>query len=150
VWECDPQGVRPARVLPAMGVLRHEGAAVDPVGRRVYLTEDEPDGALYRYTPRRWPQLASGRLEVALVGHDRRVDWRRVPDPLARSHPTRYQVRGTSRFARGEGMWRDGRFVYIATTVDHRVHVYDTVRERLQILYDADRLPTRRWPRLIR
>ena len=42
------------------GVFKHEAAAVDPRGRRVYLTEDLVDGCLYRFTPRRWPSLAQG------------------------------------------------------------------------------------------
>ena len=53
VWECDPSGRRRAVAHPAMGVFKHEAAAVDPRGRRVYLTEDLIDGGLYRYTPRR-------------------------------------------------------------------------------------------------
>ena len=52
VWECDPSGRKRAVAHPAMGIFKHEAAAVDPRGRRVYLTEDLVDGGLYRFTPR--------------------------------------------------------------------------------------------------
>ena len=45
VWECDPAGKRTAVRHPAMGCFKHEAAAVDPRGRRIYLTEDLMDGA---------------------------------------------------------------------------------------------------------
>jgi secreted PhoX family phosphatase len=45
-----------------MGVFKHEAVAVDPVGRHVYLTEDEGDGGFYRFTPSAYPDLKSGRL----------------------------------------------------------------------------------------
>ena len=41
VWECDPTGEERAKVLPALGVFRHEAAAVDPVNEHVFLTEDD-------------------------------------------------------------------------------------------------------------
>ena len=43
-----------------MGIFKHEAAAVDARGRRVYLTEDLIDGGLYRFTPTRWPDLSAG------------------------------------------------------------------------------------------
>ena len=33
-----------------LGHFKHEAAAVDPVRRRIYLSEDQPDGCLYRFT----------------------------------------------------------------------------------------------------
>ena len=137
VWECDPAGRRRARVHPAMGVFKHEGAAVDRRRRQVYLTEDLPDGGLYRFSPRRWPDLSEGLLEIALVGRDGGVRWRRVPDPAARSAPARRQVPGSTEFRRGEGIWLDGHTLYVATTADSRVHAYDTRRERIEVIYDG-------------
>jgi hypothetical protein len=64
VWECDPGGRRKGRPHDAMGVFKHEAAAVDPRGKRVYLTEDLIDGAFYRFTPSRWPSLQAGLLEM--------------------------------------------------------------------------------------
>jgi secreted PhoX family phosphatase len=120
-----------------MGVFKHEAAAVDPVGRCVYLTEDLEDGGLYRFTPERWPHLRSGRLEIATVAHGGAVRWTEVPDPASRRTPARRQVRGRTTFERGEGIWRDGSTVYVATTSDHRIHAYDTRRERMSLLYDG-------------
>ena len=53
VWECDPFGAKAAVVRPALGVFNARGRAVDPDDKRVYLTEDEGDGGLYRFTPDR-------------------------------------------------------------------------------------------------
>ena len=137
VGECDPAGRRAARVHDAMGVFKHEAAAVDPRGRRVYLTEDWEDGAFYRYTPRRWPHLGEGLLELARVSGDGSVAWVEVPDPAARRRPTRRQVPGSTRFARAEGVWFDSGMVYVATTFDSRIHAYDTRRERFEVIYDG-------------
>jgi uncharacterized protein len=137
VWECDPAGRREAVRLPAMGAFKHEAAAVDPRGRRIYLTEDWEDGAFYRFTPRRWHDLSDGLLEVAVVAKDGSVDWRRVPDPAARRVPTRRQVRGTTEFQRGEGIWHDAGVVYVSTTGDSRVHAYDIRRRRMVVAYDG-------------
>lgn len=137
VWECDPAGRRKASVHPAMGVFKHEAAAVDPVGRHVYLTEDLIDGAFYRYTPRRWPDLSEGLLEFARVARAGSVSWTRVPDPSARRKPTRRQVPGTTEFKRAEGIWFDSGTVYVATTADARIHAYDTRRRRIAVIYDG-------------
>lgn len=138
VWECDPSGRREAVPHPAMGVFKHEAAAVDPRGRRVYLTEDLIDGGFYRYTPDRWPHLSSGLLEIATVERGGRARWTEVPDPLARGGTdTRDQVRGATRFKRGEGIWYDDGTVYVATTGDSRVHAYDVRRERFEVVYDG-------------
>ena len=89
VWECDPSGRRAARHGRPWAVFKHEACAVDPAGRRVYMTEDLIDGGLYRFTPRRWPDLSEGLLEIATVERRGRVEWTRVPDPARapRAHP---------------------------------------------------------------
>jgi secreted PhoX family phosphatase len=137
VWECDPSGRRRAVPHAAMGVFKHEAAAVDERRRRVYLTEDLIDGGLYRYTPARWPDLSEGLLEIARVARGGRVEWVEVPDPLARRRPARRQVRGSTRFQRGEGIWLDGDTLYVSTTSDHRVHAYDVRSERIEVIYDG-------------
>jgi secreted PhoX family phosphatase len=137
VWECDPAGRRDPVSHPAMGAFKHEAAAVDPVGRTVYLTEDLVDGGLYRYTPERWPDLSAGRLEIAAVGDRGAVRWIEVPDPSGARRATRRQVRESTAFRRGEGIWRDGGTVYVATTTDDRIHAYDIRRERISVLYDG-------------
>jgi uncharacterized protein len=137
VWECDPSGRRQAVPCQAMGIFKHEAAAVDPDGKRVYLTEDLVDGGLYRFTPARWPSLARGLLEIARVLRDGRVEWVKVPDPGAARERTRRQVRGSTRLKRGEGLWLDRGTLYVATTADHRVHAYDTRRGRIRVVYDG-------------
>ena len=111
VWECDPEGSE-----------RGDGAAGD--GRRsrtrrlppipstctLFLTEDDPDGRLYRFTPAQWGQLEAGTLEVARTSDNGAVTWipadasgatdvrgrrrhrvlrrlRRVHDQVGRPHP---------------------------------------------------------------
>jgi uncharacterized protein len=137
VWECDPSGRRRAVPHQAMGLFKHEAAAVDERHRRVYLTEDLIDGGLYRYTPARWPDLSAGQLEIARVARGGGVEWVEVPDPLARGERTRRQVPGSTRFARGEGIWLDGDTLYLATTADHRIHAYDVRRGRIEVIYDG-------------
>ena len=137
VWECDPTGGRAAVVRPAMGVFKHEAAAVDPDDKRVYLSEDLGDGGLYRFSPAVWPNLTSGLLEVALVASGGVVTWRAVPDPAATTVPTRRQVPGMTQFKRGEGLWWDAGIVYLATTSDQRIHALNTVTDRIEVIYDG-------------
>jgi uncharacterized protein len=137
VWECDPAGRREAVKLPALGAFKHEAAAVDPRGKRVYMTEDVVDGGFYRFTPRRWPDLSAGLLEIATVGRGGRTSWTEVPDPAATVTQTRRQLPDSTEFQRGEGLWRDGGTVYVSTTADHRVHAYDIAGERFEVLYDG-------------
>jgi secreted PhoX family phosphatase len=136
IWECDPTGKTAGAPLPALGVFRHEAAAVDPRREHVYLTEDEPDGRLYRFTPNRYPKLDAGALEVAAVDDGGRVTWMPLPDPSAGSAPTRDQVPESTAFNGGEGIWYHRGKVYATTKGDRRVWVYDTRRERIAVLHD--------------
>ena len=63
--------------LPALGTFSHEAACVDPIGKRVYQTEDEGDSGFYRFTPDDYPDLTSGLLEVAIVDANGLVTWKR-------------------------------------------------------------------------
>lgn len=138
VWECDIFGKRGAVVLPAMGVFKHEAAAVDEDGQRVYLTEDESDGAFYRFTPERWPDLSAGVLEAAKVAPSGGVEWIRVPDPAGVSTPTRKQIPGITIFRRGEGLYfdRDAATVYLAESSADRVHAYNTPTETMDVVFE--------------
>ena len=142
VWECDPTGANPAVARPAMGVFSHEAACVDPGEERIYLTEDEGNGCLYRFTPRDYPDLSDGLLEVA-VGSGARLEWVEVPDPSASSTPTREQVRGARRFDGGEGTWFDFGIVYFTTKGDNRVWAYHVRSQRIEVLYDKQKLGSR-------
>ncbi len=91
VYECDPTGINPPLRLPFMGQFNHEAAAVDPIGKAIYLTEDTGDGAFYRFIPASWPDggrpdLTAGVLEVAVVGENpplRRVYSEQIRELLA-------------------------------------------------------------------
>jgi hypothetical protein len=135
VWECDPAGEKPAVELPAMGTFKHEAIAVDPVGKRVYLSEDQGDGGFYRFTPANYPDCSSGVLDIAFVDANGVVRWNRVPDPSAATEPTRKQT-GMTEFKRGEGMWFDSGIVYLATTSDNKIHAYDPLTETVEVVYD--------------
>lgn len=138
VWECDIFAKRAPVVRPAMGVFSHEAAAVDPDGRRVYMTEDVSDGAFYRFTPERWPDFSAGVLEAAKVGAQGQVEWVRVPDPSAASTPTRKQVPGYTVFRRGEGLYfdRDAARVFVAESSADRVHAYNTATETIEVVFE--------------
>jgi secreted PhoX family phosphatase len=143
VWEADPAGVLPAVPRPALGNFSHEAAAVDPEGQQVYLTEDQGDGCLYRFTPDRYPNLASGLLEVAVVAADGSVGWRALPDPnmVTQGKATREQVPEATRFDGGEGLWHHEGIVYFTTKGDRKVWAYDTRTRTLDVLYDRSLAP---------
>ncbi len=138
VWETDPWGEQRAVVRPAMGRFTHEAAAHDPGRGVVYLTEDERDGCFYRFRPHHPRDLGAGVLDV-LVGPASAsvsVRWVPVPDPDARSRPTRHQVPGATRFDGGEGCWYAQDRCYFTTKGDNRVWAYDAAKQRLELVYD--------------
>ena len=142
VWECDPFGINEAVARPALGLFKHESAVVDPLGARIYMTEDKPDGGLYRFTPATValpaaPDLSRGLLEIAML-RDGRISWREIPDPLAATTPLRYQVSGYARFNGGEGIDLFGRNLWFTTTGDGRIWQLDLLDGRLGVLYHAE------------
>jgi len=144
VWECDPFGQKAARVRNSLGLFKHEAVAVDTGNKQLYLTEDEPDGCLYRYTARTFdalgnPDLDDGFLEVAEVVEGRigTVRWHTLPDPLATTIPTRKQVTQCTQFKGGEGIWFHQGITYLTTKGDNRVWAYDVQQHRLTIVYNA-------------
>ncbi|XOV89755.1 MAG: alkaline phosphatase PhoX [Pseudomonadota bacterium] len=136
VYECDPTGVRPAIVRPAMGSCNHEAVAIDPDNHQCYLTEDVRDGCLYRFTPATKGDLSSGLLEVAVTDGSR-LRWAPLADPLAKTVPLRKQVPGVARFNGGEGIVYGKRHVYFTTKGDNRVWSYGLDSHELKIVYDA-------------
>jgi secreted PhoX family phosphatase len=145
-FECDPTGVAPAVERAALGTFQHEAVACDWRLGPLYLTEDQRDGRLYRFTPAGWRDLSEGVLEVARVGPEGLVTWMRLRDPnpsAVSGTPTRHQVPESTGFDGGEGVvYHDGH-VYFTTKGDHRVWDYETRSQRLRILYDAQRDPAR-------
>jgi secreted PhoX family phosphatase len=129
----DDTSLQKPRIIKQYGRFRHESVAFDPRSGRAYLTEDEEDGCLYRFTPRSIKKPFSGKLEVTRVkerpkiltrsqcrlGEALEVDWVPIEDPDARTRPTRIQAQeqGGALFARGEGAWMDGSGVVFTATV---------------------------------
>ena len=138
VWECDPAGRLPAVARLALGVFSHEAAAVEPVGRQLYLTEDQGDGGFYRFTPTAYPSLLEGLLEVAVVAPNGSVGWREVPNPTPTplDTPTRQQVPEMTRFNGGEGIWHDGGVLYFTTKGDKRLWAYNARTGMLEVVFD--------------
>ena len=142
VYECDPFGINAPVARPAMGAFAHEAVAVDAVMQMLYLTEDRPDGKLYRFTPDNYPDLSSGLLEVAQVVGDpatgASLTWHVVGDPSGKTQQTRRQVPESTDFNGGEGIaFADGQ-IFFATKGDNRIWRFDTIGNQLDILYDDD------------
>ena len=141
VWECDPFG-GPAFDRPSLGRFKHEMAAVDPDRHHVYLSEDQPDGLLYRYTPPVgvWgasAALEGGTLDAMAVDGDGAVTWLPVANAAAPSAPLRTSVTGAATFDGGEGLVYDDGHLYLTTKGDDRVWVHDIVAGTMAVLYDA-------------
>lgn len=141
VFECDPTTANSGRDVPALGRFKHEAVAVDAKARHLYLTEDNPDGLFYRFTPARWPDLGAGVLEAAVVDADGGVTWREVPDPSAVSAPIRTQGFGATAFNGGEGVavgdTPDGRRVWFTTKGDNVVRELDAKAATMREIYRA-------------
>ena len=143
VYECDPTGKNEAKVYLALGVFKHEAVAVDPATNMLYLTEDESDGRLYRFTPKSpnvggRADLNAGVLEVLEQKPDGSVIWHPVPEPQYTGKlPTRKQVAESTAFDGGEGLFYFDGVVYFSTKGDDRVWALHLETQTLDVLYDA-------------
>jgi hypothetical protein len=142
VWECDPSGATAAVDRPSLGRFKHEMAAVDPVRQRIYLSEDQADGLLYRYTPPAgtWGSgaaLEGGTMEAMAVGPGGAATWLPVPGADAPTAPLRAGVPGATAFDGGEGAIYDDGHVYLTTKGDDRVWDHDIEAGTMTVLYDA-------------
>jgi secreted PhoX family phosphatase len=134
VWECDPFGPGQGTRRDAMGSFSHEAAAVDRSTGHVYLTEDDPRGRLYRFTPRARGDLSAGELHAARA-ESGVVRWIRVsPDEPARPADT-------TEFDGGEGAWVHGRVLYFTTKGDDRVWALDLATGAIGVVYDRASTP---------
>ncbi|MGH8977172.1 MAG: alkaline phosphatase PhoX, partial [Acidimicrobiia bacterium] len=135
VWECSPIGAGPGVARPAMGAFTHEAVTADSANHCFYLTEDRQDGALYRFVPSAWGNLAAGTLQV-LTESLGALAWATVSDPSGATTPTRNQVANTKRFNGGEGTaMSNGRLVF-TTKGDNRVWMLDPAAMTLTIVYE--------------
>lgn len=137
VWEVDPSGENPGEARPALGRWRHEAVAVDPDGEALYLTEDDPGGKLYRFTPDAYPDLSAGQLDAAVVADDGAVTWVAVADPAAETGPTSRQVPDATTFPGGEGIWYHDGTVIFTSKGDNRVHSIDVADQSYSMLWDG-------------
>lgn len=148
VFECDPYGKCLPIPRPALGAFKHEAVAVDTVFGHLYLTEDEPDGRLYRFIPDGLNadgnlNLESGTLQVAAVDSQGHVSWINLPNPTPNLFQTRTraQVPESTAFNGGEGIWfSEGRIIF-TTKGDNRVWSLDTNLQHLDVIYDAATAP---------
>lgn len=140
MWECDPSGATPSVSRPAMGIFTHEAAAVDSDRQQVYLTEDQFDGRLYRFTPTSYPDLGEGLLEFAWIEDGGAVTWLEVPDPSATETLTRSQTATgeSTAFLGGEGIWYHEGVVFWSTKFDNIIHAINTVDQTYSRVYEAD------------
>jgi hypothetical protein len=144
VHECDPATLNVGVARPALGVFSHEAVCVDPVNKQLYLTEDQPDGCLYRFTPDSYPNLTAGLLELAVGAVDANgnavpgtLTWTEVPNPTGgAADPTRDQIASAAHFRGGEGIWFDEGVVYFTSKGDSRVWTYTVADSQLDVLYD--------------
>jgi secreted PhoX family phosphatase len=143
IWECDPTGRTNAVARPALGRFKHEAAAVDLERRHVYLTEDQKDGAFYRFEaagvlPSGALDLSVGRLQVACgTGQVGPVEWKDVPDPSRTiAGETRNQVPGVRRYNGSEGVWFDDGAVIWTSKGDNSLWSYDVAAQTVERLYD--------------
>lgn len=148
VFACatDAERVAPPRRIAAYGRFRHEAAAVHAASLTAYLTEDEWDGALYRFVPSSPSDAWQGRLQALRVrdapnadtgalGTDAAlaVDWVDIDDPQAREDDVREQAhaKGAAVVRRGEGMWIAGDDVYVCATAGGKLEHGQVLRLRL-------------------
>ena len=137
VFECDPIGATPGVFRPAMGRFKHEAAAADETNQVIYMTEDEGDGALYRFVPDTWGDLSSGTLQV-LTDPGGGLVWTDIldPDPGIAGTQTKDQIPDTIRFDGGEGCDMSGDTLLFTTKGDGRVWAYDSIANTLDVMYD--------------
>ncbi len=116
--------------LTGLGRFNHEAIAIDPRTGVVYLTEDRPNGLIYRFIPKTPGRLLDGGRLQALAAIDRQTldtrNWARTGGkvPTGEAMAVRWidleqtdspddnlrvqgANQGAARFARGEGMWFD-------------------------------------------
>ncbi len=130
VWECDPLSPGQGVVRPALGAFNHEAAYTDPITGYVYLTEDDPQGRLYRFVPAITGDLSSGQL-FAAKNTAGALSW----VPTSSTQPDRQST--TTAFSGGEGIWIDNGLLYFTTKNDLKVWQVVLATQSISVLYDG-------------
>ena len=119
--------------IPGYGRFRHEAAVVDPETSICYLTEDQPNGAFYRFVPKdAETDPFEGTLQAMrvvgfpnantssgmYVGQVLEIEWFDItnPSPLTDTVGGQAASMGAATIARGEGLWHFDDSVYISST----------------------------------
>lgn len=128
------KGLVEPKPIKAMGRFNHEAIAIDPRTGYVYLTEDRPDGMLYRYLPKNKTKLSEGGQLQALCysdhpkmntsNHSKRtvdfkqnfkVKWINLDNVTAPNDDLRFRGHeaGAAIFSGGEGIWyHEGQIIF--------------------------------------
>jgi secreted PhoX family phosphatase len=138
VFRCrtDTKLVLPPERLLGYGRFNHEAACVDPETLIAYLTEDRPNGCLYRFVPRHQATPFEGKLQALRIagsprldtalelpaGKELPVDWVDVPNPNPKDDTVRFSAheRGAAIVRRGEGIVFDHDRLFVAATTGGR------------------------------
>ena len=140
---------RPERIV-GYGRFNHEAVCIDPATNAAYLTEDRPDGCLYRFLPSDRAQPFVGKLQALRVTSSARAelgeldtpgkklaaDWVDLREPDSSDDSLRHQAQalGAAVVRRGEGIWFADDGVYVCATIGGRAalgQILKVVPERL-------------------
>ncbi len=124
VFEVDPKAPNShPEPLVAMGRFEHEACAWEPRYGHIYMTEDRPDGNLYRFKPSVYGDLTrGGQLQalglLPLSDTALACRWIDVDNPDPEKDEIRHiaQSKGAAIFTRPEGLWLDDSGIYFSTT----------------------------------
>ena len=145
--------------LKAMGRFRHEAIATDPQTGYIYQTEDQFNGCIYRFRPKRQSDLqAGGTLEALMIRDVPRVDtstnfpvgrplpvsWLELEDVDPKHDTLRFeaQQKGAAVFRRGEGMCYGDRQLYWTATNggaarSGQIFRYDPSQETIELFVES-------------
>ncbi len=128
----DATQVANPELIKGYGRFNHEAVCIDPATNAAYLTEDRPDGCLYRFLPNDPKAPFTGKLqalrvvgspvmntgEFSSIGKPLAVDWVDLPngDPADDSLRHQAQALGAAIVRRGEGTFFFQGDVYVCST----------------------------------
>lgn len=144
VYECRVDGQGAVR-RSELGTFAHEAVAVDPVDRKLYLTEDTHDSRLYRFTPSSYPALDSGRLDAAYVKWADELHGEVSWAPVSKRFPASWNPmtsKQTTAFDGGEGCFYDAGVIYFTTKGDNRVWALTVATGALECIYAPELYPS--------